>query len=252
MNINYKVPYKVYSDYFSDYKGFSSRASFTIERAHTVLEDKSITYFTVVVLIFLTALTLLLRFTIKVLVSLSLAIINHFAGINATNNFRILTIYPQDVLTTTFILLVGFLFFILFSRVIKFEMPFVLRDMINDRELIKLNIGEKQHPFEVNRFSILAFLKNDKDVGGLHKYIPGLHASTSLSDAKKKLKEMQVEGVQIITDENEYVPWTFEITESEGKIDTKEKKHIEKILSLLWDIYLDGEYHKIKRRMKRK
>ena len=129
------------------------------------------------------------------------------------------------------------------------EPPYLLRDLVNDREIIRKNRKNKNpQPIDYTKFLILAMLKNKENIQGPYKYIPGIKKSTTLSDAKKKLNEIKINGIPILNSDYEYIPWKFELVECE-KLNKKKKRKIEDMLKTLWEYYLDKEYSRIKRRM---
>jgi hypothetical protein len=138
---------------------------------------------------------------------------------------------------------------VIFYRIVKSEMPLLLKEMINDRRLIKLNQGRNKPPLERSRFAILALYQKPEELAQAYKFIPGLNKAGSLSDAKKGMRSTLINDIPLL-DGDSYVPWHFSIIGGTKKIDQKVKKNIELMLNTVWDIYLDSEYNAIRYRKK--
>lgn len=250
MEVKYKIPYDVYEDYFFDYQGLDADFSLKINKMYSLLERLSVFKFTLLITAFLIILTLLFSWVSNLISFLILKLIDYISTLNINPNLNFLNVDLKSFFVLFFTVIILFFITLIINRIMKFEMPFVLIEMINDRQLIKNNFGKNKHPLMLNRFALLGYLKNDKDIHGLYNFIRGFNKAGSLSDAKKGLKsEYMVENIPLLDGNNNYVPWTFEIINYEKKITLKQKNNIEKNLQILWGCYLDNEYHNIKRRM---
>lgn len=244
MQIKYKVPYGIYTEYFQNYSGLNIRGILQINRFFNYLGQKSPALSVVVFGI----LFLLVLFLFECVVWLSLVliflVINKITGLNFPI-IGLFTIGIREIAISTSIFVVLVLILIIFWRIINFEMPLLLKEMINDRRLIQSNQGKNKPPLERSRFAILSLYKKGEELVQAYKFIPGLTKASSLSDAKKGMKKILINNIPIIANDC-YVPWNFKITKYKGKIDKKRKCQIESMLNTIWDIYLDSEYTEIK------
>jgi len=246
VEIVYKIPYGVYKEYFDEEQTGSIRLNLWMNKGLLLLRKRpKIAFF-----LGLMVLGVLLWLFIKILGRAVSWLLLSGSGLV----FEQLNVSLPPILsfTQTDLLGMGLLFFFVFFMFILVvtrltaEWPFVLRDMVNDGRVIQRNFGKGKKPLESNRFSILAALKYYGDIRGFHRFIIGMTKTGSLSEAKQKLKERKINDVPLITEEEKYVPWKFEIVD--GVVEDLKKKKIEALLGVLWENLLDIERRRIEQR----
>ncbi|MFW6047061.1 MAG: hypothetical protein ACOCP4_04695 [Candidatus Woesearchaeota archaeon] len=246
MNLIYKIPYQRYKDYFSKYDKIDINLFF---QTSTILNfffkensknKKTISFFKIIMLFSGVILVFgLIRFLLNELLK--------FLNLSPTIQY----LNPQDIMFLTVFFILIFILLLLFKRIYVFEMPYVLKELIVDREVSQINLQiDKRNtknipPLETNRFYLIAYAKYENDLNGIYRYVPGLTKSGSLSKAKKNLKSMKINDVPLLNADDSINDWSFKLINIPDKIDRTEVEKIEKLLKEVWIFLLKSKYDEI-------
>lgn len=258
--VTYKIRYTLFKEYFGIEDVRDVQLYLYINKVFSKIRKISKIYLWMLFVIFF----IIVYFIVQTMAQIISLLLTKLIGLIISKNIPftlIIQTNPESIYSFILPFIIILLVITMLHVNFRNQGPYVLRDLINDPRLIKLNVGKFHRFIDANKFAVLAIAKNEGDLRGYYNWIPGYTEtgrtkSGSWSDLRKKMSltsesnKFKVNGIPLLNKEK-YVPWKFEIIDFEGQINEKNKKNIEKMLSLLWDYYLDMEFERISYRKKK-
>jgi len=250
LKLTYRIPYDVLEDYFLDTDLNRWTFSWTY-KIISYIRNRSLWSHLFIIGSFFTGLLLALRIFAGGISWIIVQMVTYVTQQNTQLAYSIFDIGLNEILLVEVLLVFIGLLIILFVSLFRLSLPFFLRDLINDPRLLKINRGNRKKVIDINKFILLAIYRKIGDIRGVYKYLPAYTQRVSLAGAKKTLKQMQINEVPVLTDDEKYVPWAFEIIDPPDNLDKKWTSDTEASLALLWEYYLDIEFERFQRLKKR-